>query len=184
MIFPIIKTERLILREFRMNDISNIFETYSDDEVTQYYDLPTMKDESEAVEIVSLFRDRFVRGIGIRWAIELKESGEYIGDCGFNPWNKSDRKAEIGYALIPKFWSKGYALEAVKALVHYGFTELDIVELHRMVAMIESGNKKSAQLVKKIGFHYEGTLRDDVLKNGKFVSTEVYSLLRDEYHTD
>ena len=179
--FPTLETERLILRAFKETDLKNLFATYSEDEVTKYYDLESMKSKSEAIEILEVFKTRFEKGIGIRWAIELKETGGYIGDCGYNPWNKRDRKAEIGYALIPKYWGKGYAVEAIKSMLHYGFRKLEIVKLRRIMAMIDPRNEKSIQLVEKLGFQHEGTLRENVLEKGVFVDTAVYAILEKEY---
>ncbi|MGK0389825.1 MAG: ribosomal-protein-alanine N-acetyltransferase [Maribacter sp.] len=179
--FPILETERLILRAFKETDVKNIFATYSEDEVTKYYDLESMKSENEAIEITEVFKTRFENGIGIRWAIELKETREYIGDCGYNPWSKTNRKAEIGYALISKYWGKGYAIEAIKSILHYGFRELDIVKLNKIMAMIDPRNEKSIQLVEKLGFQHEGTLKEHVLEKGVFVDMAVYAILEKEY---
>lgn len=179
--FPLLETERLILRAFQKTDVNNIFTTYCEDEVTKYYDLESMQSESEAIEILEIFKSRFENGVGVRWAITLKKTGEYIGDCGYNPWSTTNRKAEIGYALIPKYWGNGYAIEAIKAILHYGFMELGIVKLNRIIAMIDPRNTKSIQLVEKIGFQYEGTLRENVLEKGVLVDTSVYAILRKEY---
>ncbi len=84
---PVLRTERLKLRAFTDEDVNNIFRTYAESSVTKYYDLETLAEEKDAIPITKVFKERFERGIGIRWAIELKSTGEYIGDCGFNPWD-------------------------------------------------------------------------------------------------
>ena len=180
--FPQIETERLILRAFEETDAINIFNTYSFDEVTRYYDLETMKDMSEATMILNIFRQRFEEGKGLRWAIQLKENGEYIGDGGFNFWDKHNCKSDIGYALIPKYWGKGLASEAVRAMVKFGFSEKNIaLKLNRLEAHTDPKNVKSRALLKRLGFQEEGILRDNCFEKGKFVDTVMHAILRRDF---
>lgn len=179
--FPQLETKRLILRAFEETDAIHIFNTYSLDEVTKYYDLETMKDISEAKVILNIFRSRFQERKGLRWAIQLKENGEYIGDGGFNFWDKNNSKSDIGYALMSKYWGKGLATEAVAAMLRFGFSEKNEIKLHRIEATTDPKNVKSRKLLIKLGFKEEGILRENCFEKGKFVDTVMHAILRREF---
>jgi len=179
--FPELETERLILREFTDEDSKNLFATYSREIVTRYYDLDEMKDIKEAVELLKDLKSRYYEKKGMRWAITLKENNEYIGDCGFNGWNFRNYKTMLGYALIPEFWGKGYAFEAVHEILNYGFNKTDIINLHKVSATVQPQNKRSKSLLQRLGFTLEGTLRENMYKIDRFLDAMVYSMLKCEY---
>lgn len=82
MSFPIITTENLILNEIKQEDVSSIFEIFSNDDVTKYYDLESFKTLEQAENLIKLVTLRFTNLQGIRWAIRFKESNKCIGTCG------------------------------------------------------------------------------------------------------
>jgi len=181
MLFPELESERLRLRGFTINDKYEMFNVYAHSEVVKHYDLDAMKDVNEAKEIIDLFIHRFNNNIGIRWAITLKETDEYIGDIGFNVFDREIQSVDLGYAINPKHWNKGYATEALQLVINFGFYDFKTVILNRIEARVMEGNKASLHLLKKFGFFYEGKLRDTTLKNGQLHDTHIYSMLRNEY---
>ena len=95
------------------------------------------------------------------YAIFHKKTGEYIGMlCLMNFVRSLTQSAFVGYSLFNQYWGMGYASEALLALIDIAFKDH---KLHRIVAGIEPGNKKSIQLVKKIGFRNEGVSKKIVL---------------------
>lgn len=173
--FPLLETNRLILREIAKNDAEALFAGFSNDEVLQYYGQEAMKTMEEAEAFVDFFTKSYQEKKGIRWGIQRKETEHIIGTIGFNAWMPKHRRAEIGYELQPDFWGKGYAYEAVQAVTNYGFHNLGLT---RIGAVVFKENKASYQLLSKIGFQREGVLRDYMFQNGKPYDTYVYSLLK------
>ncbi len=87
----------------------------------------------------------------------------------------------LGYALIPEFWGKGYAFEAVHEILNYGFNKTDIINLHKVSATVQPQNKRSKSLLQRLGFTLEGTLRENMYKIDRFLDAMVYSMLKCEY---
>lgn len=128
MTYPVLETERLLLRQLTILDTEDLFEYFSLDEVMQYYDLDTFKDKKEAENIIRHFNNEFESGKGFRWAIELKSEKKIIGTCGYHNWFHDHFKSEVGYELNPKYWRKAYMKEAILPIVTFGF---ETMELHR-----------------------------------------------------
>ena len=110
---PIIKSDRLVLRELRRSDAPQVFEYFSKDEVTEYYDLATFTTVEQAEELIQIWNDRTINGQGLRWAITLEGNDTLIGTCGFHSLSPENSRAEIGYEVTPAYWGKGIASEAV-----------------------------------------------------------------------
>ncbi|MDU3337095.1 GNAT family N-acetyltransferase [Paraclostridium bifermentans] len=154
--FPIIETERLILRKLETTDINDLFEILSSERVTKYYGKYPMKNLSEAEDLILKFHKVFSEQKSIRWGIELKEINRIIGTCGFHCWNKNHFRAEVGYELGEAFWNKGYATEAISDILRYGF---ELMNLKRIEAIVYPENKPSEKLLLSLGFEHEGLLK-------------------------
>ncbi len=94
-----------------------------------------------------------------------------------NYYNATHEKAEIGYWLLPHFWRKGIMPEVIPVMIRHLFAHW---KLHRLEAIIEDGNETSWRLAEKLGFKYEGKLREAEIKNGKRIDLLLYSLLASE----
>lgn len=174
--FPILETERLILRELTEKDAEGIFACFSNKDVTRFYGLETLKSLDEAEKLIDIFSKNYYNKSGIRWGIERKESEGIIGTIGFNAWSAKHKRAEIGYEIHPQQWRKGYTSEAVCKVLSYGF---DVMELTRIGAVVFVENKASNQLLRKIGFQEEGVLRKYMYQDGKAYDTYVYSHIKE-----
>ncbi len=181
--FPQLETERLILREFRLDEADQmaLFRIFSDSRVTRYYNLNTFTEPQEAWQLLRRRHGRFWQGRGIRWAITLKDNDEIIGGCGFNSLNKKKQMGELGYELARPFWQKGIMSEAVNAAVTYGFTEL---ALCRIEAWVMPPNRASANLLLKVGFQSEGILEGKGYWDGHFHDLELFSLLEEQWQSN
>jgi ribosomal-protein-alanine N-acetyltransferase len=93
-------------------------------------------------------------GFGL-WLIELKESGAPAGVCGLLKRDALE-DVDLGYALVPEHWSRGYASEAASAVMSYAAERLG---LRRVVAITDAGNQSSVRLLEKLGFRYERMVR-------------------------
>lgn len=107
-------------------------------------------------------------------AVVNEKNDVFYGAIGLNNLNKIHRKAEIGFWLIPNFWGKGIMSGALKLIINYAFSGLN---LHRIEAMVEKENLNSKKLLQKLNFSFEGTLVDHEIKNDSFISIDVYAKL-------
>ncbi|MFJ7666318.1 GNAT family N-acetyltransferase [Lysinibacillus sp. NPDC097195] len=171
--FPILETDRLILREITADDVGDVFRCFSNDYVTQYYGLTSFTTEQQAQKLVESFSKSFQEKRGMRWGIERKDVKGLIGTIGFNAWSPNHKRAEIGYELHPDYWRKGYAKEAITEVLSFGFSNL---ALHRIGAIVFIDNEGSNQLLRKLGFQEEGILKDYMYQQGKAYDTYVYAL--------
>ncbi|GGB47962.1 putative N-acetyltransferase YoaA [Lentibacillus populi] len=173
--FPILETDRLILREISKDDAEGIFACFSNENVTKYYGQETLKSIEQAEAFVDFFANSYKEKKGIRWGIERKGKQGIIGTIGFNAWSPKHKRAEIGYEIHPEYWRKGYTSEAVLKVLQYGFDDLGLT---RIGAVVFKDNEASTNLLYKVGFQKEGILRDYMYQNGKAYDTYVYALLK------
>lgn len=173
--FPIIETERLILRKLETTDINDLFEILSSERVTKYYGKYPMENLSEAEDLILKFHKAFEDQKSIRWGIELKETNRIIGTCGFHCWNKNHFRAEVGYELGEAFWNKGYATEAICAILKYGF---EFMELERIEAIVYPENKYSEKLLLNLGFEHEGLLKKYANFRDKQQNLNIFAIFR------
>lgn len=145
----ILETERLILRETVVEDTPDLYEMDADPEVQQYTGdvLPTSVED--IFERISNYADYKKYGYG-RWTTVLKNTNEIIGWCGLK-YLQDIQETDIGYRLKPKYWNKGYATEASRACLKYGF---DQFELKQIVAQVLPENKASIRVLEKVGMKY------------------------------
>lgn len=174
--FPQLETDRLRLREIHKADAENLFAYFSSDEVTRYYGQDSFLRFEQAEDLIGIFAASYEEKKGIRWGIVCKETNELIGTIGYHLLSPRHRRAEIGYDLNPTYWGKGYASEAVRAAVSYGF---DVMRLTRIGAVVFLENDASNKLLVKLGFEREGILRNYMYQNGVAHDTYMYSLLED-----
>jgi len=171
--FPILSTNRLLLRKFTDNDLHNIFYGLSHPDVIQYYGVSYDSLEASRNQL-TFFHDLEKNGTGIWWAICDKDNKLFYGACGLNNLEKEHKKAELGFWILPEYWRKGIITEAVPLVCEYGF---NVLSLHRIEAIIETENQNSLAVMHKLQFTHEGTMRECEIKNDKFINLAIYSKL-------
>lgn len=176
--FPKLETERLLLRELTLLDAEAMFRYFSKESVIRYFGMDSFENIEQAKTTIQTFKNRYEEGSVFRWGIEKKGSGQLIGTCGFHLINNHHKRAEIGYELDDTYWEKGYASEALQAILTYGFESLQLI---RIAAVVYVENKASQKLLKKAGFQEEGLLRKHMIQNGVAHDTILYSLLKEEW---
>ncbi|MCA0987159.1 GNAT family N-acetyltransferase [Guptibacillus algicola] len=176
--FPVIETERLVLREVTSKDAPDMLVYLSDPDVVKHMGLEPFQSIDDALDEIKWYKSIYEEDTGVRWVLSLKSTEKVIGSCGFLNRHPKHKRAEIGFELSKDFWGKGYASEALEAVVAYGYHEL---ELERIEALIEPDNLPSQKLVEKHGFMKEGVLRHYEYTCGKFDDLAMYSMLRGEY---
>ncbi|WP_337100099.1 GNAT family N-acetyltransferase [Paenibacillus sp. YIM B09110] len=175
MIFPKLDTERLTLRQLRLTDATDLFEYFSREEVTEYYDLDRFTEVKQAEELIENWNEKFNDLFSIRWGIALKSEDRIIGTCGYHKWAKKHYKAEIGYELSPRYWGQGYMTEVIESVMKYGF---EVLELNRIEALIHRENASSRRILEKSGFREEGVLEEFFYKKKRFVDAVIFSKLQ------
>ena len=177
--FPELETERLNMREMTLQDLEFYFHHFNIKEIIDGCCFPGPKDLATAHEELLLYCiNPFKEDRGVRWGITLKGEDKLIGTCGIYDWKKTLRSAEIGYDLDPSYWGQGLMIEALRALLQYGF---EVMLLNRVQAIIDSENARSMRLVRRLGFVQEGILRQRSYFNGQFRDDVIFSLLKDEW---
>lgn len=172
--FPTIETERLILRKILMSDAEELFLIRSRIETMKYIGKPLATSILEAVELIQKMDDNLENNLGIGWGVSLKNESKIIGSIGYHRIEKDHYRAEIGYQLLPDYWNNGIMNEAIKTIINYGFNNMN---LHSIEAKIDPYNIASAQLLKKNKFISEAHFKENYFFNGKFIDTEIFSLL-------
>ncbi|GEK33610.1 GNAT family N-acetyltransferase [Kurthia sibirica] len=171
--FPTISTERLNLRELQPEDALDVLTCFSNEDVLRYYGQRPLTSMEQVKDILVNFATDFKRKKGVKWGIEVHGQHRIIGTIGFQEWSLEHKRADISYALFPEFWGEGYANEAVKAAINYGFDEM---ELTRIGAIVLVGNEASSHILKKQGFQLEGILQNYMYQNDQPFDAEIYAI--------
>jgi len=151
-----IETDRLIIRALTENDLDDMFILDSDPEVHKYLGNKPITHKEEALKYIKDVNKQYKeRGIG-RWAVELKETGDFIGWTGLRlytdyTFNNLTNFHDIGYRLRREFWGKGYATEASIACLQYAW---NVLKLDKVYGITEKGNEGSHRVLLKIGLTY------------------------------
>ncbi|SDG64470.1 Protein N-acetyltransferase, RimJ/RimL family [Lentzea fradiae] len=176
---PLLHTARLRLRPFTDEDADALFALHSDITVMRYWDSPPWTDRSLAERLITTSKMIEDDGTGARVVIERAADGTFAGWLGVTRWNPDYRSASLGYVLDEPMWGHGYATEAAHALLQWAFDTLD---LNRVQAETDTRNLASANVLQKLGFVREGTLREDCIVNGEVSDSWVFGLLKRDWH--
>lgn len=170
-----LETTRLKLRWMDEDDAEAHFAVRSDPEVARYLSRGPWTELAQAVESIEQTRANYASGTGLRLGIVLRETGQLIGDASLYAFVDASRRCDIGYTLGQAHWGRGYAAEALEALLGYGFDALD---LNRVEADIDPANAASSRVLEKLGFRREGYMHERWIVNGEPADTVFYGLLR------
>jgi len=172
-----LETERLIMRRFYMNDVNDVYDYSSNPNVGPNAGWKPHKNKGETMAIII----EFIKGNEV-WAIVDKEKNKVIGSIGLHKDRKRELKNAkmIGYVLSEDYWGKGYATEAAKRVIKYGFEELglEVISVYHYPY-----NIRSKRVIEKCGFKYEGILRKaSVLYDGSIYDDVCYSMTKEDYY--
>ena len=172
--FPIIKTERLLLRQINNEDVNEIFILRSDERVMRYIDKSPAQSLDDAYEFLTRIAELEKNTEAVTWGIALKDELHLVGTICL--WNiqKEHYRAEVGYNLLPDYWGKGIMQESIKEVIDYGF---NVMKLHSIEANVNPDNAASIRLLERNKFKREAYYKENFYFNGKFLDTAIYSLL-------
>jgi RimJ/RimL family protein N-acetyltransferase len=175
-----LESSRLILRNFADSDLPAFLCYRNDPEVARYQSWESI---SEADAYAFIQEQKKLRpGIAGQWfqfAIEIKETGVLAGDCALRVNELDVRQGEIGFTISRENQRNGFGTEAVRRMLDYTFM---VLGLHRVIAITDSHNKPSANLLERLGMRREGHFIQNVWFKGKWGDEFWYAVLKDEWH--
>ncbi|MGE3920764.1 MAG: GNAT family N-acetyltransferase [Gammaproteobacteria bacterium] len=175
---PTLDTPRLILRPFKLEDAPIIAELGNDKDIaTNTENLPFPYEEPMARQWIACHDDMYEHGTLLNLAIVLRKQNKLMGAIGFDFNYKYDH-AELGYWLGRPYWGVGYATEAARRMLHYGFMDLNLHRIHSCHLTI---TPISGRVLQKVGMQHEGCFRGHIKKWGEYLDLEHYGILREEY---
>jgi len=157
-----LETSRILLREFNENDIEGMFALHSNSDVHLFLGNKTIRSRDEAAALIAYIQQQYLDfGIG-RWACIENTSGKFMGWCGLKfvteQENNQSHFHDIGYRFLPEFWNQGYAKEAAKPCVEFGFNSLNLSKIIGTCHINNIASKKVLQhcgLIEKEQFYWE-----------------------------
>ncbi|MBX3502146.1 MAG: GNAT family N-acetyltransferase [Alphaproteobacteria bacterium] len=176
--FPMLETERLRLRRFRLGDIDAMHAAFGSARAMRYWTTLPLKTRAETAKRVRGMMKIDVQDQWLRWAIARRRDDACLGMINYYARNEGSRRLELGWILAPRHEGKGYAREATQAVIRYC---IDVLGTHRIEAMIMPENTASIRLAEAVGFKLEGgPLRDRWRRGEEYRSVMVYGLLAGE----
>lgn len=175
-----IETERLRLRPFAETDLDELANILARPDVMRYLDREPMTRQ----EVAAALRQRVTmnrlneQGDNLMLVIEIGETGQLIGSINLIWVSEEHAQGEIGYTLHPDHQGHGYASEATRAIIEFGFRE---IELHRIIGCCDDRNERSIRLLERVGMRREAHFREIEWSKGEWCSQYVYAILRDEW---
>ncbi len=175
---PTLNTEHLMLRKLKTCDTDDMYEYARLPQVTQYLTWIEHPNKAYTHRYLEFIKDQYADGDFYDWALILKDREKMIGTCGFTSFDVQNNSAEIGYVVNPEYQSNGYATEAVREVMRFGFMNLN---LHRITARFIDGNTASLAVMKKCGMRYEGCAKSSMYIKGVYRDIHTCAILSSEY---
>ena len=176
---PVLQTERLTLRPLEPRDAADLRRLIDDPTIARNtLRIPHPYPDGAAEEWITKHQEELKETDEVVLAIVIRATSEFIGIMGLMP--KPFDVAEIGYWLGRPYWNLGYASEAARGMIRYGFTGRGF---NRIDAAVFHFNDASARVLEKSGMRFEGVLRQTVKKGDEYIDTRMYSILRSEWTT-
>jgi [ribosomal protein S5]-alanine N-acetyltransferase len=176
---PTLKTERLILRPFSLDDARDVQRLAGEKDIAKTtLTIPHPYEDGKAEEWIGTHQKDFVGGTQVVFAIVKQKENELIGAIGLSSIKKEFENAELGYWIGKEFWGKGYCTEAARAVLKYGFDELGLNRIH---SHHFGSNPASGKIMQKVGMTYEGTMRQHIKKWDKFEDAVCFGILKSEF---
>jgi [ribosomal protein S5]-alanine N-acetyltransferase len=175
---PELVTPRLLLRPLHDGDAEALLAVFSDPTVMRYWSTPPWVDRVQALRKIAGDAAAHAAGEHLALGIVRRDDGRLIGRCTLFDRAPGCRRAQVGYAVAAPDWGRGFATEAVAALLDHGFDALD---LNRVEADIDPRNAASARTLERLGFTREGLLRERWIVEGEVSDSAIYGLLRREW---
>ena len=173
-VFPRLETERLILRELADTDAEAYFQVCSEYEWLRLWGFPVHSSPKDTLAMIRQQREAYEAGLQLRWGIALRGINKVIGSICLYRFVVPHFRAEVTYEQARAVSGNGYMTEALRAVVRFGFEELD---LHTIEAGIDPGHAGSLRVAERVGFQREGYLRENFFFEGRFYDTILCTMM-------
>jgi RimJ/RimL family protein N-acetyltransferase len=174
-----IRTKRLVLRDLEEGDWKSVHDYASDHEVVRHMDWgPNTTEETRNFIRRAIAHQQEQPRRSYDLAVTLTSQNVLIGACGIYAPDPNSREGWIGYVFNRNFWGQGYATETAKALLKFGFNQLN---LHRIFATCDPANIASAHVLEKIGMQHEAHFREHKMAKGRWRDSLLYAILDYEW---
>jgi ribosomal-protein-alanine N-acetyltransferase len=174
--FPLLRTPRLVLRQLGPGDAAALFTVCSDPETMKFWSTPPHESVAETEAMLRGSAEGVGVGEFIEWGITLEGADELVvGKIGHHRWLRMHQRSEVGYILRRDLWGRGLTSEALRAVLEFGWARM---HLHSVEAQLDPRNRRSARVLEAVGFVKEGHLRENLIVDGRYCDTAIYSLLR------
>ena len=175
-------TDRLVIRDYLINDLDNHHKLLSDEKVMYYLqDIRTNTiEESKENLLRVIFDQKSSDRKFYHFAVESRDNGEFIGGIGYTVLSNTPfgKLVNVGYFIFEKFWNRGFTTEALKRVIEFAFNESNVYRIHTGCL---KENKYSEMVMKKCGFIKEAEFFEYVFHDGKFKDRVEYRLLKKEW---
>ncbi|HOI58557.1 MULTISPECIES: GNAT family N-acetyltransferase [unclassified Methanoculleus] len=176
---PVLATGRLLLRPFTLADAAEVQRLAGDYAIaSSTLSIPYPYPDGAAEAWIATHRPGFEKGMHVVYAVTRPDDGTLVGAAGLVEIDRRHGRAELGYWVGRPYQGRGYATEAARAVIEYGFS---VLELHRVYALHLSRNPASGRVMEKCGMVYEAHLREHGRKWGIFEDLDVRGILHDEW---
>ena len=166
------------LRWLTTDDVPDLHAIFSDADVVRLMSIPQMISEAATRRFLAQIHTGFRAGTLYQWGIELEQ--RIVGTCTLADIDRTNRRAEIGFALAREFWGRGLILRALPSVIQLAFERLD---LRRIEADADPRNAASIRVLERLGFQREGLLRERYIQLGEVQDAMVFGLLRRDWDT-
>lgn len=175
-----IKTERLILRKFTLDDAEAMYKNWASNlKVTEFLSWQPHDSIEESRRILTMWIESYAQDTYYHWGIEMKELGQVIGAISSVGNSGRNKNVEVGYCLSDKYWNIGIMTEALTGVINYFFTEIGY---HRVAAGHDVNNIGSGKVMEKVGMVFEGIKRESHLRrDGTYGDVKYMSILKHEW---
>lgn len=173
-------TERLVLHELSVEDLADIHQLHSLKETTEFNTLgiPDSIQMTENLLNEWIEQQQAIPRVGYIFCIQLKQTNQFVGLIGLTLGKLNFKIAEVWFKILPACWRQGYTTEALRELIRFSFSRL---QLHRIEAGCAVKNTASLKVLEKVGMVREGCKRSILLIRGEWVDAYFYSILETDY---
>lgn len=175
---PELTGQRIRLRRMTEEDTEAMLCCWTDRDTSTFLELPPLHSVEDAKSLILWLQHLAQEDEAIRWGIEMMDTGQLIGSCGFNFWQLTGAfRGEFGCELSSEYWGQGYMSEAAELAMNFGYS---IMGLNRIEAFVDPRNERACRWFGRNGFLREGILRDYRHTPRGYVDAVVFSRLRRE----
>lgn len=174
--FPIIETERLLLREPRPGDVDAVFALFSDPQHMRYWSRLPMVERGEAEAYLASLPAHYEKRDAITWIVADPEHQQMLGTCTLYDIQLNHLRCGVGYALLPQYQGQGFASEAAGNATAWA---LEYLDLHKVEGEIHPDNLASRRVLERCGFHSEAVLRQRFVLGEEIQDSEIFARFAD-----